>query len=241
MDYSEARELAYAEVCKRLRERPISSFHNPCCMCEHPETCDNRSTGIEPTEYCVRPLKDLDLAIQELNRNQYKTALRKSLLQEKSGTPDTNEYIFFTLNPDSTKVSVADFLSKFVKFCCPKYFADYCGVIEQRGTKDKDLGTGYHCHILFKRITPLNEGNPPSNIKQKIKKSWANFCDTSKHHFCNIQPTPKGRNPERTGHLDRLEYMLGKKTKEGKAEKQEGDRLWRPTVGIEPFYGNPEL
>lgn len=232
MDTSEAETFALNETISRLKALPNIRFHDPICTCSNPKECPKIVTGIEPTEHAIQPMKDYRQAVAEMT----KVNIKKLLKKKQSVTTDPLEYFFVTINPDTKTVPVGDFISKFLKFIPTKIFADYCGVIEQRGTVKKDnIGTGYHCHILFKRHTPLTKGLPPTNIKQKIRSSWKNFCNTSNDHLCNIQVCPHKYA------LDKLEYMLGYKTKPGKADKQEADKIWRPTENIQSFYGNSDI
>lgn len=229
MNTEPAETFALNEMISRLNQLPRVSFHDPLCTCRDEKHCLKRATGIEPTAYAIQPVKDYQEAVSQTTKSHIKNLLKK----KQSVTTDPLEYFFVTINPNTKTVPVGDFISKFLKFIPTKIFADYCGVIEQRGTVKKDnIGTGYHCHILFKRYTPLAKGLPPTNIKQKIRQSWKNFCDTSNDHLCNIQICPHKYA------LDKLEYMLGIKTKPGKADKQEADKIWRPTLNIEPFFGN---
>lgn len=229
MNTTEAENFALAETVARLKQLPKVRFHDPICSCDNPKLCPNIVTGIEPTEHAIQPMKDYKQAVAEMTKVNIKKLLKKKL----SVTTEPLDYVFLTINPDTKKVAVGDFISKFLKFIPTKIFTDYCGVIEQRGTVDNDnIGSGYHCHILFKRNTPLSKGLPPTNIKQKIRESWKNFTNTKDEHLCNIQFI------DHPHALEKLEYMLGIKTKSGKDLKQEGDRLWRPTLNIEAFYGN---
>ena len=231
MDTTEAENFALNETISRLKALPKIRFHDPICDCNNPQICPKIVTGIEPTYHAIQPMKDYQQAVAEMTKVNIKKLLKKKL----SVTTEPLEYLFLTINPNTKSVSVGDFISKFLKFIPTKIFADYCGVIEQRGTLDNELGKGYHCHILFKRHTPLTKGLPPTNIKQKIRQSWKNFCDTKNEHLCNIQLITH------TFATDKLEYILGNKLNDNKPEKQKADKIWRSDQNIKEYYGNSAI
>ncbi len=231
MNTSLAETYALNEMMRRLKELPTHYEHDPFCSCKDPEKCYNRTKMLIPSAYALQPVKDFQQAVSETA----KVNIKKLLKSGQSATAEPLEYMFITINPDTKNVAVGDFISKFEKFIPTKIFSDYCAVIEQRGTIENKLGTGYHCHMLFKRHTPLTKGLPPTNIKQKVRASWKKFTDTANNHLCNIQVLHK------TYAYDKLQYMLGHKIKPEKRERVLADRVWRPQQNIKEHYGNSDL
>lgn len=227
-----AEEYALDEVMHRLKQLPVFYDHDPLCECNTPNSCPKRCKMVRPTEHAIQPYKDYQIALADAT----KTHIKKLLKSKLSVTTEPLEYVFVTVNPKPS-VTLPDFVTKFEKFISTKIFSKVCAVIEQRGKPPPDpkFGTGYHCHILFKRHTPLTKGLPPTNFKQKIRQSWKNFCEASNDKILNIQVI------HHTYALDKLEYMLGIKTKPGKEAKQRGDKQWRPIHNIPEFYGDDAI
>ncbi len=236
MQTNETETYVYQEIANRLSDCHSYYDHDPMCMCEQPSICPRRSKLCAPTAYALQPLRDYELALSEANKTKIKTILKKENTPPPAPDPAAAAtYLFVTINPRAD-VPLPKFIKKFETFRHSTIYADHCGVIEQRGTDASgNLGKGFHFHILFKRKTPLSEGLPPTNIKQKIRNSFKNFTNTKMNHLCNIQFVSTETAKEK------LQYMLGVKLKSGKSVKQEGDRLWRPTVSISEFYGNKDL
>jgi len=219
-------ELLSAELNRRLNDCRTYSCHDPM---PHPcpPNCTKTVICREPTWYAIEPLK----LYEEVKNQEFKKSLRTHLNKKVSVKLD---YLYLTINPKPS-IKFKDFQKKIQRTLQSKLFADHLAVYEQRGTPEKDLGRGFHAHILFKRHTPLNEGLPPTNLKRNLKDSYKNICDTSNPEIFNIQFI--GQDFAR----DKKEYILGVKTAEGKAEKQTGDSQWRLDNSIEPYYGNSQI
>ncbi len=230
MDNSQAENFALKEVEKRLRTRPVINIHDPVCECRK-HNCDKRVKAIIPTEYCIQPMKDYDIASAEVFRKILRQQIKYSL-SSKTSTQLT--WCFVTINP-YPHIKLENFIKKFNQFIKTKIFADYLGVIEQRATLTEALGKGFHAHILFKRYTPLNEGLPPTNIKRNIRQSWKNYCELKNPHILNIQFVGDDFA------YDKYDYIRGVKLAEGKADKQLGDTKWRKENNIPEFYGNNNI
>lgn len=228
MNTNLAETYALNEVIRRLKQCPSYYDHDPFCTCTAPERCTNRVKLRRPNENSVQPYRDYENALSDLT----KCTIKKLLLppKEEKVPKENNDFMFITINPKPS-IIFADFYKKLNIFLETKLFDDYCAVVEQRGSPYENLGKGFHTHILFKRHTPLSAGLPPSNIIQKIKKSWENYCDVENNHIFNKQVIPLAQA------IDKLEYMLGVKRDSLKRAKQDGDILFRRQNKIPKHLG----
>jgi len=234
MNNQEAEELSLGEMCRRLKTLPVRRVHDPLCECRS-SNCHRTLESITPTEYSLHPMKDFEIASSEIFRKMLKSKIKYNSAKKK--TPKTWYFITVSAKPS---VTLEQFKKKFLQFLNTTLFADYLGVLEQKGTIDNKFGTGIHCHILFKRHTPLNKGLPPSNIDRNVRQAWKNLCKSSNNEICNIQ------NVDETFAQDKIDYILGLKTgtaSDGtpKHIKQKADILWRQKNNILPYYGNKNI
>ena len=114
-------------------------------------------------------------------------------------------------------------MDKLVKKCLSKYWiTDYAYCYEQRSDNADDIH-GLHAHIL------LTRNLKPSHCKREIQSTFKSIVGIPDKHI-NIQFKKKEWIP------DKINYMLGNKTGEGKEPKTEVDKLMRKTLGIEDIY-----
>lgn len=221
-------EIAYLQVADNLRQLPIRVEHDPYCFCDSPHDCPKKCKTIVPTSESLYPLK----ALAEVKKEDFKKILKQSLRPKKE---DKNDFFFLTINP-KPDITLSQFLNKIQKTLKSNLFADHLAVIEQRGNSDLTCGQGLHAHILFKRITPLNEGLPPSNIKRNLRESYKKICLSSNNQIFNQQFV------SRELALDKFNYIIGQnKTGEGKKEKQNYDKIYRSQNNLPEYYGNIDI
>lgn len=222
-------DIAYSMVADNLRAIRPRIIHDPYCFCNNEKYCLRKVKSIEPTESALFPLR----ALAQVKEENCKKILRNAVLAEtKQDTKKT--YLYLTINP-KPDYPLPDFVKKIRKTLESKLFIDSLAVIEQRGTDEKSIGTGYHAHILFKRVTPLNEGRTPTNIKRNLQDSYKKVCLVKNPQIMNFQFIPEEYAK------DKLEYMLGKKTGKGKDLKQKYDIPFRAQNDIPEYLGNPDL
>ena len=222
-------DLAYSMTCDNLSKLPIRWIHDPYCFCNDEKYCTNKCKTIVPTEEALFPLR----ALASVKQDNCKLLLKKALIAESK--PDTKKnYLYLTINP-KPDYPLLDFMKKIRKTLESKLFIDSLAVIEQRGTDEKTMGTGYHAHILFKRVTPLNEGRTPTNIKRNLQDSYKKVCLVKNPDIMNFQFISHEYAE------DKLEYMLGKKTGKGKDLKQKYDIPFRAQNNIPEYLGNPDI
>ena len=138
-------------------------------------------------------------------------------------------FIWLTINP-RPNVSLEDFHKILEKFVHRTLFKQYVYVIEQRGTLEElNIGKGFHAHLLLQRTLNYK----PNKVLLYSKNTFKYMCDVEYKNLFNFHWCPA------VWVDDKLEYMrFGKKTAEGKLEKQEADILFRQEHELEEIYGN---
>jgi len=164
----------------------------------------------------IKAGKNLKIFSTDLTEMEsYKESLKETKLQN-----DPKYALFITINPECNDISGYTELNKRVEKCVAKYWiTDYAYCYEQRST-DATLINGLHCHILLTRGS-----HKPSHCEREIRSTFSSLCGNSKH--INIQYKKK------EWINDKLNYMLGDKTGDGKEEKTLIDTEMRKTLGIE--------
>jgi len=141
---------------------------------------------------------------------------------------DRNQlFIWLTINPNPT-IKLEAFMKLVEKFANRAMFKQYAYVIEQRGTiEELNIGTGFHAHLLLQRSLTYK----PNKVLANSKNTFKYMCDTTKQHLFNFHWCPS------LWIDDKLEYMrFGKKTGDGKLEKQEADILFREENDLLEYY-----
>ncbi len=147
--------------------------------------------------------------------------LKKEIKENHKGE-DPKYALFITINPKVNDLSGYEQLDKQVQKCISKYWvSDYAYCYEQRST-DSSAIHGLHSHILLTRGS-----HKPSHCEREIISTFKGLCGNSKH--INIQYKRK------EWVKDKLEYMLGMKTGDGKDEKVEIDEVMRNKLDIPPI------
>jgi len=144
----------------------------------------------------------------------------KQISRENKISLDPKYALFITINPKINDLSGYQELNKRVEKCVAKYWiTDYAYCYEQRST-DPNLITGLHTHILLTRGS-----HKPSHCEREIQSTFLSLCGNAKH--INIQYKKKD------WIKDKISYMLGDKTGDGKDLKTPIDTIMRETLGIE--------
>lgn len=230
--------IAFSATADNLRALPVRIEHDPYCFsCDDPKSCPRKCPMIMPTESAMYPLRALRQVKEEDFKTRLKSALKAPLIQELK-----DEWLFLTVNAYDS-ITVEDFRKKIEKTLTSKIFVSGLAVIEQRGSTDETCGNGMHAHILFKRITPLSEGLPPSNIKRNFRDSFKKYCNVKNHHILNFlfvpfdSPTPDDRNNAKY----KYKYMVGEKSGPEKQLKQKFDKIFREKNNLPPYFGNIDI
>ena len=181
----------------------------------------------------------------------------KNKLKSEYQLSERFEYLWITVsmspNVDlglaGSETATNRFKRKIERFCNRKMFSSYIFVLEQRnelipfaGLTAAEVGKplptaklvpsgpkwfcGQHSHLLLKR----NPAYCYSQIVRNTKNTFRSWCDVENSKILHIRKCPSEFVP------DKLEYILGTKTAEGKSGKQLMDVKWRSENGLEKFY-----
>lgn len=177
-------------------------------------------------ESIIKMEYDADLlGVKMMKIKEYEQSV-KVKLKEKTAKDHNNAFVFITINPNEA-TTLTQLQDKVEKFVNRNMFSSYRYVYEQRGSTEKNMGQGFHAHILLKR----NLDYKPSKIALNTKNTFKGITNVDNPQILNIQ---------HIGHdfaKDKDEYMTGVKTGEGKDKKQEIDKLFRKKNNLESVYG----
>ncbi len=171
-------------------------------------------------------LLGLNNDIPEIDIKEMKDLEEK--LKENQKMKDPKYAAFVTVNPKVNGLEGFEELSKKVEKCLSKYWVtDYCYCYEQRSANEEDIH-GLHCHILLVR------GIKPSHMEREIRSTFKSIVGIPDKHI-NIQYKRK------EWLKDKVEYMEGKKTGDGKEPKTKIDLKMRELLEIENMYYSPDF
>ncbi len=152
----------------------------------------------------------------------------RNIIKEQKKSDDPKYAAFITVNPKINDTSGYIELNKKVEKCVAKFWVtDYAYCYEQRSTDSKSIH-GLHTHILLTRGS-----HKPSHCEREIQSTFGPLCGNSKH--INIQWKKK------EWLKDKISYMLGDKTGDGKDLKIPIDNIMRESLGIEKIKYRGEL
>lgn len=167
-------------------------------------------------ELLGEPLRELKAENDEL----------KMKLKEKIAKDNHNQYVFITINP-KPDVSFETFKDTCIKYGQRKMFSKTWLVFEQRGSTEEEMGKGFHAHLEAVR----NLEYKPSQIVRNTENTFKNIVDMKvKKHTLTIQHHGEDY------HKDKMEYIEGVKTGEGKDEKQIMDVKFREKNNLNVCY-----
>ena len=167
-------------------------------------------------EYC----HNFWLAQDLLKYERLKDKMGKISLADKS-------HYFLTINPDTTKVSLAVFLKAIHKAMSKKWITEYEWVIEQRGECEAEVGKGYHTHIIF------NKGIKHSKVVLEMTNSFKHIVDMEHEmilKWFNLKSIDAEEKVRKTG------YILDRKADPAKWLKQDMDIIFRQNHGLQKSY-----
>lgn len=149
------------------------------------------------------------------------------VIKQNIAVEHNNGFVFITVNPEP-EVSFEDFDKQVRKLLKRNMFGGSLAVYEQRGKTEEEIGNGFHAHILAER----NLNYKPSKVAKNTKNTFKGICDEKNPHLLNIQFI----GPDFAS--DKQEYIIGtNKTGEGKDLKQNMDKVWRSSLGLEDYLG----
>jgi len=159
------------------------------------------------------------------------TNLRQQL-KVKLAKEHNNGYLFITVNPkwsankQPNMDEIKSFEKQLIKFINRNFIDEAWAVLEQRGETDAQAGIGCHAHIELKR----NLNYRPSDIIKGVKNTFKKFCDVNNPNLLTCQTHGEDY------HKDKMEYIEGVKTGEGKDIKQEVDKTFRKKYNLSTIY-----
>lgn len=162
-------------------------------------------------EFEIKESEDLEAKLKELKKNN-----------------DPKYGVFITVNPKMNTLQGFKELNEKVRKCISKvWVTDYCYCYEQRSA-DKDNVNGLHVHILLKR------GIKPSHTEREVRSCFKTLVGIPSKHI-DIQYKRKD------WFQDKIDYMKGNKTGEGKIEKTIVDTHMRQLLEIEDLYSSQDF
>jgi len=134
----------------------------------------------------------------------------------------TNNWFFITIRPDESKVDFNTFYEKVRKYTERKFMEEFTLSFEQKGIEDKDLGKGFHCHIVA-NTTHRSKG-------ECLRDTISTFNSIAAANCINVQTT---RNPKEIIQ----KYLTNYESDDGHKEPtQEADAKWRTQEQLDPLY-----
>ncbi len=131
------------------------------------------------------------------------------------------EWLWVTVNPIPT-ITIDQFKLIVEKFIKKKQIFHYYYTFEQRSPTEENMGLGLHVHLLF------NYTNKTQSIKDMVNGHFKQCVQHPMHIHIRRCPTAFMN--------DKITYMLGEKTGEGKLQKVEIDKLWKIKHSIQFNY-----
>ena len=172
---------------------------------------------------------ELELLGEEMIKMKHDNIKLQQQLKEQTAKEHNNGYLFITINPKITTITeenIKIFEKSIIKFINRNFIEQAWAVIEQRGTTEEIAGQGYHAHIELRR----NLNYRPSDIIKGAKNTFKKYCDVKNPSLLNCQIHGEDF------HKDKLEYIEGVKTGEGKDKKQEIDITFRKKYNLQVVY-----
>lgn len=166
-------------------------------------------------------------AIQGIHNDEYTDPLQR-LMMERAYLKSCkricrDRVIWLTVNPkpgiplSRLMKTVDSFVDR--KICIKPIYS-----YEQRGETLKDIGEGFHVHILFHKSNELC----PKKYSDYITNSFKSLVGNDK--CIDIKFYPKAF------HQDKLDYLNGKKWDEEKLPKLHIDQVWRKSHDLKTIY-----
>lgn len=131
---------------------------------------------------------------------------------------------FITINPDQSKIKFEVFKFLVFKLLRRSMFRNTVMTFEQRGKEMKDIGKGFHCHIISEKRPNLS----PAQVQKNIYSSLKNYVGNIKHIDVRVY----------NGDLrdDKIAYLKGDKWDAEKEEAVRLNKIWRVTKDLQSIY-----
>lgn len=134
----------------------------------------------------------------------------------------TKNWYFITIRPDESKIDFNSFYERVRKYCERKFMKTYTLSFEQKGIEDKDIGKGFHCHIVA-NTTHRSKG-------ECLRDTKSSFSGIAAENCIDVQTT---KNPNEI--IDK--YLTEYESEDGHKEPtKEADTKWRASEQLESKY-----
>lgn len=157
-------------------------------------------------------------------------------LKEKKGKmKDPSYFLFITLRPKAGDfLKFKEHVDHVVNSAFFKERCDWC--FEQKGESDESAGSGYHCHIMYRKHGARSGRNliRPKMVLDKLGKLGATAGIDYGEGNQGIDIQTKWYN----WYDKQIEYMMGEKNDVSKFKAVVFDRIWRKRNGLEQIYRN---
>lgn len=158
-----------------------------------------------------------------LPREEAKQRERQNIAAQK------NKFFFITINPDNSQIRIRKFLQKIASICNRAFVEKYYYTIEQRGKTMKDMGQGFHAHlIIFPKYNKKKKCL--AEIQRDIYSTCKNFTGNIKHIDVKEYPIEFLD--------DKIKYLKGEKFEEDKLESCKINAAFRKKNNIDILYTN---
>ena len=171
-------------------------------------------------EYDIEYMKLQDNIIFQTYKDRYECLEKVEAIKSKTN------YIFLTINPNTERLPLKDFINGMYKMMSKPWIQKYLYVFEQRGESLETLGNGYHFHAIIEK--PKNKSF--NHMIRELSSSGNRYCDTSNFHFFNVKYLSEEEKNRK------IIYITGRKADEAKHKKQDMDILWRSKVNLLSHY-----
>ena len=149
--------------------------------------------------------------------------IRQKNLKEKRG------FLFITISPEDGKFT-QEFIEDVKSIFSWSWINEMWFVFEQRGDCESNMGRGAHAHILIS-----DWDNEKSKAEKQITEKFRKYVG-AKLYGKKLKEVLNVLDKKMEWMPDKMEYILGTKTDEGKPEKQAMDKLWRKKNSYENYY-----
>lgn len=160
---------------------------------------------------------------------QYEEELKEKK-RSQAAAEHNNLFLFVTINPKPS-VTLEELKTASEKLVNRQMFEAYALAFEQRASAPEEAGKGFHVHILMRR-----------NLNYKPCKIKKNMCNTIKH-ICNVHDC-RVFNVQFIGEdfaRDKMKYITGGKTGDGKDQKMNIDDIFRKNCNLEKIYEKGDM
>lgn len=188
----------------------------------------------EANKTILKRIRMLEYQTDSLGDRWKDIRLYEESLKEKKRTiaaaEHNNLFLFVTINPKPT-VTLEELKTASEKLVNRQMFSAYALAFEQRASAPEEAGKGFHVHILMRR----NLNYKPCRIKKNMCNTIKNICNVHDSRVFNVQFI--GEDFAR----DKMKYITGGKTGDGKDQKMDIDDIFRKNSNLEKIYEKGQM